>query len=156
MEPLGENFGTLDALLTEERRFLPSTDFAQQAVAADPAVYGEADRDFEQFWEDAAREVDWFKPWEKTLEWDVPWVKWFVGGELNVTYNCVDRHHADTANGCRRFEANRPPMGCARGHWPSPFRRVWAAALLGSNPRPFEGHKVGAFFFAPALAVRES
>lgn len=46
----------------------------------------------EEFWADAAREIDWFEPWTKVLEWDQPWAKWFVGGKLNLSHNCVDRH----------------------------------------------------------------
>jgi len=84
--------GTLDALLTEERRFEPPAEFVRQALVNDPKVYEQAATNPEAFWEEAARELDWFKPWEKTLEWDAPWVKWFQGGELNATYNCVDRH----------------------------------------------------------------
>jgi acetyl-CoA synthetase len=50
--------------------------------------------DPEGFWAEAARELEWIKPWQRVLEWDEPWAKWFVGGELNVCYNCVDRHLA--------------------------------------------------------------
>ena len=46
----------------------------------------------EEFWADAARELDWFEPWTKVLEWEQPWAKWFVGGKLNLSHNCVDRH----------------------------------------------------------------
>ena len=56
-------------------------------------LYEEAERDFEAFWAKIARErINWSKPFETTLEWDLPFAKWFVGGELNITYNCVDRH----------------------------------------------------------------
>jgi acetyl-CoA synthetase len=84
--------GTIDTLLTEERRYAPPAEFARTATAADPDVYRRASDDPEGFWAEAARELDWAKPWEKVLEWDAPWVKWFVGGELNVSFNCVDRH----------------------------------------------------------------
>jgi acetyl-CoA synthetase len=86
--------GTLDALLTEDRRFPPPPEFAREANAADSEVYRRAETDSEAFWAEAARDLDWFKPWDRTLEWNAPWVKWFIGGELNVTYNCVDRHAA--------------------------------------------------------------
>jgi acetyl-CoA synthetase len=89
-----ESSGTLDALLTETRRFPPVLEFQAQANAADPAIYAKAEEDPEAFWAGAARELDWFKPWDKVLEWDAPWAKWFIGGQLNVSYNCIDRHLA--------------------------------------------------------------
>jgi len=86
--------GTIDALLKEERRYEPPEDFARGAIVADRSVYDRADQDIEGFWAEAAGELDWFKKWDRVLEWNVPWAKWFVGGELNVAYNCVDRHAA--------------------------------------------------------------
>ena len=82
----------IENLLAESRTFPPDPAFAAQANAkAD--LYEEAERDFEAFWAKRARErIDWSKPFETTLEWDLPFAKWFVGGELNVSYNCVDRH----------------------------------------------------------------
>jgi acetyl-CoA synthetase len=52
----------------------------------------EADRDPDTFWANIARELDWFEPWNKVLDWDAPWAKWFVGGKINLSYNCLDRH----------------------------------------------------------------
>ncbi len=86
----------LEALLQERRVFPPSEDFRRQANAADPAVYERAHRDLEGFWADEAARLDWFKRWDKVLEWTPPWAKWFTGGKLNVTYNCVDRHAASS------------------------------------------------------------
>jgi acetyl-CoA synthetase len=82
----------IEALLAENRTFPPLPDFAAQANArAD--LYDAAEQDFEGFWADIARErVDWVKPFDTTLEWDLPFAKWFVGGQLNIAYNCVDRH----------------------------------------------------------------
>ncbi len=78
--------------LREARTFPPDPAFTEQAnIKAD--VYLEAEQDFEQFWADLARErISWFKDFDTTLEWDLPFARWFVGGELNVSYNCVDRH----------------------------------------------------------------
>jgi acetyl-CoA synthetase len=89
MEPAA---GTLDALLSEDRRFSPPEGFADQAYVSDPAIYERAQQDPEGFWAEAAQELDWSKPWDRVLEWEAPWAKWYVGGELNVSYNCVDRH----------------------------------------------------------------
>jgi len=84
--------GTLDALLIEDRRYAPPAAFAEAALVSSPGVYEQAERDPQEFWAEAARELDWFKPWSQVLEWNAPWAKWFIGGELNACYNCVDRH----------------------------------------------------------------
>ena len=86
-----ENF---DALLQENRTFPPSEDFRCQANAGNAAIYERAAKDLEAFWASEANRLDWFKPWDKVLEWNVPWAKWFLGGQINVTHNCVDRHAA--------------------------------------------------------------
>jgi acetyl-CoA synthetase len=82
----------IENLLREQRTFPPDPEFTAQANAqAD--LYLEAETDFEAFWARLARErITWFKPFETTLEWDLPFARWFDGGELNVSYNCVDRH----------------------------------------------------------------
>src|SRR5919199_3152578 len=87
-----ETGGQIDALLQEERRYPPSEEFKAQANWSDPAIYDRAEADPEAFWAEQARAIDWFKPWNAVLEWDAPWAKWFVGAELNASYNCVDRH----------------------------------------------------------------
>src|SRR5262249_31842640 len=81
---------TIDALLQETRVFPPPLQFAATAVVRNPAVYERARQDPEAFWAEAARRLDWFNPWDKVLEWNAPWAKWFVGGQLNACYNCVD------------------------------------------------------------------
>src|SRR5688572_25689069 len=87
--------GAIDALLQEDRRFPPAKEFAAQANARDESIYAEAERDPIAFWEARAKEqVEWFKPWDKALEWNVPFSRWFVGAQLNAAYNCVDRHAA--------------------------------------------------------------
>jgi len=82
----------MDALLLEERRFSPSDAFRRSANLRDPAIYDEAAADPESYWSRWAEELHWFEPWETVLEWDPPHAKWFVGGKLNVAYNCLDRH----------------------------------------------------------------
>ena len=82
----------IEALLAENRTFPPSPDFAAKANAT-ADLYEAAERGFEAFWADIARErVSWVKPFDTTLEWDLPFAKWFTGGQLNISYNCVDRH----------------------------------------------------------------
>jgi acetyl-CoA synthetase len=82
----------IEALLKERRKFPPPKAFAKQANVNRAAVYTEAARNPVRFWEGWARQLDWFKPWKKALEWKAPNAKWFVGGKLNVSYNCLDRH----------------------------------------------------------------
>ncbi len=82
----------IDALLNEERRFDPSPEWRRTATIADAGVYDRAAADPEAFWAGFARELDWIKPWSSVLEWQAPNAKWFAGGKLNVSANCVDRH----------------------------------------------------------------
>ena len=84
----------IEALLREKRKFPPPRDFARRALVTKASVYTEAARNPVRFWEGKARELAWFKPWKKALEWKPPYAKWFVGGKLNVSYNCLDRHVA--------------------------------------------------------------
>ncbi|HEY7369264.1 MAG TPA: acetate--CoA ligase [Thermoanaerobaculia bacterium] len=88
----GTETKTLEALLLEKRRFPPKKAFAKQANVRDAAIYRKADRSFEKFWAGFAKELDWIKPWKKVLAWKPPDAKWFVGGKLNVSVNCLDRH----------------------------------------------------------------
>ncbi len=81
----------LDTLLSEQRRFPPPPAFAAQATAT-PALYERAKADRLRFWEDEARALDWMTPWSTVLEWTLPHARWFVGGKLNVSVNCLDRH----------------------------------------------------------------
>ncbi|MGZ4202827.1 MAG: acetyl-coenzyme A synthetase N-terminal domain-containing protein, partial [Thermoleophilaceae bacterium] len=82
----------LEVLLQDEDRFEPPEEFVKQANFSDPAIYDEAEKDFESWWESWAKELDWFEPWQTVLEWNPPWAKWFQEGKLNVSHNCLDRH----------------------------------------------------------------
>jgi acetyl-CoA synthetase len=82
----------IDALLDEQREYKPAADFIQQANVSDDHLHKAAEKDPEQFWAKVAGELDWFVKWDKVLEWSEPFAKWFVGGKLNVSYNCIDRH----------------------------------------------------------------
>src|SRR6202050_2960252 len=88
IELAGELAGLLDV-----ERFEPSATFREHALLSDPAVYEDADADWQRWWERQARELDWFAPWEQVLDdSNPPFYKWFVGGRLNVSHNCLDRH----------------------------------------------------------------
>ena len=82
----------LDTLLHESRRFPPSDAFRAAAHCGSDALYQEADGDREGFWARWAAELHWYKPWSRVLEWSPPHAKWFTGGTLNVSANCLDRH----------------------------------------------------------------
>ncbi|HLG00475.1 MAG TPA: AMP-binding protein, partial [Acidimicrobiia bacterium] len=85
----------IEALLAEGRTFPPPDGFKRDALATDTGLYDWADQDYQGFWaQQAATLLDWYEEWHTILEWDLPFAKWFVGGKLNVSYNCLDRHVA--------------------------------------------------------------
>ena len=82
----------IEGLLSEDRVFEPPAAFAERALVSDRSIYDRAEADFEGFWAEQAERLTWFKGWDSVMEWDPPWVKWFSGGTLNASYNCLDRH----------------------------------------------------------------
>ena len=86
------NEQAMDALLNETRQFAPAEDFVEQANAGDPEIYEKAAADPEGFWAAWATQLDWFEPFDTVCEWNPPHAKWFVGGKLNASFNCLDRH----------------------------------------------------------------
>ena len=86
----------LDSILREDRVFPPPAEFAAKAHVGSLADYEElyerSIADSEGFWDSAAKELHWFAPWTRVLDWNLPWAKWFVGGKTNISYNCLDRH----------------------------------------------------------------
>jgi len=80
------------ALLSEDRVFEPSEGFRSRAIVQDRSIYERAQTDPEGFWAEQAERLTWFRRWDSVMEWTPPWVKWFVGGTLNASYNCLDRH----------------------------------------------------------------
>jgi acetyl-CoA synthetase len=86
----------IDSTLSETRKFPPSAEFSARAWVKSrneyEALYKRADADPETFWAECARNLHWFKPFGKTLEWNFPFAKWFLGGTINASYNCLDRH----------------------------------------------------------------
>jgi len=81
------------ASLLDIERFAPSAEFVKRALLSDPKIYEEADKDWQGWWVKQAEELHWFKKWDKVLDdSNPPFYKWFVGGQLNVSYNCLDRH----------------------------------------------------------------
>ena len=82
----------IEVLLDEKRNFPPPKEFKKSAHAKSASIFSSARKNPQAFWAKAAKELEWFKPWKKVLEWDSPWAKWFVGGKINASYNCLDRH----------------------------------------------------------------
>jgi acetyl-CoA synthetase len=89
---MAEREQALEALLKEDRRFAPAEAFRERGERGDPEMYERAAADPEAFWAEWARKLEWFEPWQQVLEWTPPHAKWFVGGKLNASYNCLDRH----------------------------------------------------------------
>jgi acetyl-CoA synthetase len=94
--PAASSSQSLDSTLRENRLFPPPPEFSArariQSIEQYEALYKQSIEDPETFWADAAEELHWFKKWDKVLDWNLPWAKWFVGGKINLSYNCVDRH----------------------------------------------------------------
>ncbi len=98
MSDTRQSASNIESVLQETRMFPPPADFAAKAhvksFAEYEAIYEEAANDPVAFWEKQAEKLHWFKRWEKALDWNEPFAKWFVGGTLNISYNCLDRHIA--------------------------------------------------------------
>ena len=82
---------SIENLGHENRTFAPSTDFVKSANFSS-ALYDEAESDRLAFWEKQAERLHWNTPWSKVLDWNVPFAQWFIGGKLNASFNCLDRH----------------------------------------------------------------
>jgi len=80
---------TIENLLREERTFPPHQEFVGNALLSDPSVYQKADTEegFRAFWTQAAERIDWIKPWDELYTWDLPYAKWFLGCNLNISVN---------------------------------------------------------------------
>jgi acetyl-CoA synthetase len=127
----------IETILTEERRYPPPPDFAEQANAkAD--IY---ERDWQEFWETEARErISWFEPFTKLYEWELPYAKWYLGGKTNITYNCVDRH-VENGNGDKvAYYWEGEPVGERRE---ITFRELQAEVVRFANALKTIGVKKG-------------
>ena len=82
----------IEALLSEQRTFPPSPEFVAQSAIQDRSLFERADADLKAFWAQEAESLSWYRKWDTVLEWNPPFAKWFNGGQLNVSYNCLDRH----------------------------------------------------------------
>ncbi|QQS47716.1 MAG: acetate--CoA ligase [Acidobacteriota bacterium] len=93
---MSETTPDISSLLKEERVFVPSESFAGRAHIRSreeyDEIYSRSVRDPEGFWAEIASDLHWFKKWDRVLEWNEPFAQWFVGGQINLSYNCLDRH----------------------------------------------------------------
>ena len=89
---MAETSPAIENLFSEGRSFPPPEEFKAQALVTDRSLHEQAERDLEGFWAEQAERLHWMKPWERVLDWELPFAKWFVGGQLNVSDNCLDRH----------------------------------------------------------------
>ncbi len=88
----------ISALLQENREFPPSEEFRKNANVNDPAIWSKASKDREAYWAQWAEQLDWHTKWDRVLDWTPPYAKWFVGGKLNASYNCLDRQLEQRGN----------------------------------------------------------
>ena len=90
---MSDSHNTIDDLMLENRKFPPSAEFKRQALVTDTGMYDDAGEDYQGFWARQSHDLlTWSSDWTTICEWELPFAKWFVGGQLNVTYNCLDRH----------------------------------------------------------------
>ena len=97
----------------EIRTYKPPEEFASNANINDPSIYDKAEEDYERFWEGFARDLHWFKEWNQVLNWNEPNAEWFVGGKLNVAYNCLD-YQVEQGRGDKAaiiWESDEPGQG---------------------------------------------
>jgi acetyl-CoA synthetase len=117
---------TIEAYYLEDRTFPPPPEFAAHALTNDRSLYERGEADAEAFWAEQAAELEWFEPWTSVCEWKLPFAEWFVGGTLNVSVNCLDRHVAAGNGGRVAF------------HWegePGDTRTITYAELLDETQR---------------------
>jgi acetyl-CoA synthetase len=89
---MAESSPAIENLFSEGRTFPPPDEFKANALVTDRSLHEQAEQDLEGFWAEQAGRLRWTRPWDQVLEWDLPFAKWFVGGQLNVSDNCLDRH----------------------------------------------------------------
>jgi acetyl-CoA synthetase len=144
----------ISALLHEDRRFPPSSDWRTRANITDPQIYETAARDPEAFWAGFAAELEWIRPWDTVLKWNPPNARWFDGGKINVSVNCVDRH----ARSARRNKAaiiweGEPGDRRTLTYWDL-FRQVSAFANVLKSLGVTRGDRVALYLpLVPELAI---
>jgi acetyl-CoA synthetase len=144
----------ISALLQEDRRFPPSDAWRREAIANDPGIYARAAADPEAFWAGFARELEWSTPWSRVLEWNAPNAKWFVGGKLNASVNCLDRHvHGPRRNKAAFVWEGEPGDRRTLTYWDL-YREVNAFASVLKSLGVKRGDRVALYLpLIPELAI---
>jgi acetyl-CoA synthetase len=144
----------IDALQKEDRRFPPPEWWRKNANVTDPSVYGRAASDPEAFWAEFARELEWIRPWDTVLEWKAPYARWFVGGQLNASANCLDRHvRTDRRNKAALVWEGEPGDRRTLTYWDL-YRQVGAFANVLKSLGVKRGERVALYMpLIPELAI---
>ena len=142
------------ALLNEDRQFPPPPEWKRSANISDPSVYGRAAADPEAFWADFAKELDWIQPWEQVLKWIPPYAQWFIGGKLNASANCLDRHvRTPRRNKAAIIWEGEPGDRRTLTYWDL-YREVSAFANVLKSLGIKRGHRVAIYLpLIPELAI---
>ncbi len=115
----------INSLLKEKRVFNPPSEFSAHAHIGSredyDRIYRRSIDDPDGFWAEIASDLHWFKPWSKVLEWNEPFARWFVGGEINISYNCLDRH-------IQTWRKNKAALIWEGRAWRHTDADVWSAA----------------------------
>ncbi len=141
-------------LLREHRYFKPQRDFAAAARVNDDSLYERADADPLAFWEEAAGELDWIEPWTEVLRWNTPDAEWFVGGKLNASANCLDRHvHGGLRNRAAIIWEGEPGDQRTLTYWDM-YREVQKCANALKSLGIHKGDRVAIYMpMVPELAI---
>ena len=149
-----QSAGQIDNVMKEERLFPPPAEFAAKARIGSmehyEKLYRQAAADLEGFWGNLARELHWFEPFHKVLDWNEPLAKWFVGGKTNASYNCLNVHLATHRRNKAALDLGRRAGRHPRAHVPDvarrglPLRQCAEAARRRPRRRGFDLHAAGA------------
>jgi acetyl-CoA synthetase len=144
----------IDALLKEARVFEPTEAWRKDAIANDPGVYERAAKDPEAFWAGFASELEWMRPWTQVLDWHPPHAKWFVGGQLNASVNCLDRHiHTARRNTAAIIWEGEPGDRRTLTYWDL-YRQVCQCANVLKSLGVRKGDRVAIYLpLIPELAI---
>jgi len=144
----------IDNLLKEDRQFPPSETWKKTALITDPSIYDRAAANPEAFWEGFARELEWIRPWDEVVRWQSPHAEWFVGGKLNASVNCVDRHaHTARRNRAAIIWEGEPGDRRTLTYWDL-YRQVSAFANVLKSLGVKRGDRVALYLpLIPELAI---
>jgi len=144
----------IDALLKEDRSFSPSAAWQREANISDPAIYDRAAADPEGFWARFAGELDWIAPWTSVLQWKSPHARWFDGGKLNVSANCIDRHVRSARRNKAAFIWEGEPGDRRTLTYWDLYRQVGAFANVLKSMGVERGNRVALYLpLIPELAI---